>query len=197
MLRYSVLLSFLFFAACESSQDKIFRLQSETLATLLVSDSFEIKTKSQTFKLVLPPAPENAALRAQRILAIRLEANSFDLESLSADEQQRLRDLNAILAALVHDGGGSAFDPTKCVVADLLKDNSNGNTTKILLQKIPEYYAEVERRWIPPNKARAQTAAQQSLQSLDILHEMGDEAYLARLAVKDFIGMCQSAVCLN
>ncbi len=197
MLRYSVLLFTLFLGACESSQDKISRLQSETLAALLVSDSFEIKTKSQTFKLALPPTPEKAALRGQRILAIRQEASSFDSESLSPLEQERLRDLNAILAALVQGGNGSTFDPTKCVVADLLKDNPNGSTAKILLQKIPEYYAEVERRWITPNKARAHTAAQQSLQSLDILHEMGDEAYPASLAVKDFIGMCQSAACLN
>jgi len=197
MLRYSVFLLFLFLMSCESPEEKISRLQSQTLAALGVGDSFEIKTKSQTFKLALPPAPEKAEQCAKQILAIRQEANMLDIESLSAADQQRLRGLNAILVALVQGGDGSAFDPTKCVVADLLKGNFKDSTTKILLEKIPEYYAEVERRWQPPNKLRAQSAAQQSLQALDMLHEMGADADQAKLAVKDFIGMCQSAACLN
>ena len=196
MPRFSALIFILFLIACESPRDKITRLQSETLAAIGVRDSFEIKTKSKIYKLALPPTPEKAVECAGRISAIHLEANSLDLESLSATDQQRLRDLNAILTALVQAGNGSTFDPGKCVVADLLNDNNSGSTAKILLEKIPEYYAEVERRWQQPDKSRAQNAAQQSLRSLDILNEMGDDAFRAKLAVKDFIGMCQSAVCL-
>ncbi len=195
MCRYPVLLLLLIFFACESHKDKISRLRSETLALLTAADSFEIKAKSRTFRLALPPTPERVAQAEKEIAAISAEAGSLHQESLDTEDQQRLLDLNNLLTALVHGGVCSAFDPTKCVVADLLKENCRGVNAETLLLKIPEYYAEVERRWQQPNKSRALTAARQSLLSLDMLDSMGSDAYPARLAVKDFIGMCQSAAC--
>lgn len=196
MLRYSALLLLLTLMSCESPEGKISRLQSETLELLSSSDFFVIKTQSQTIKLALPPAPEKAELCAQRVPAILKELNSMDTTSLSAADRQKLAGLKAIVETLAKEGIGSAFDPNKYVVADLLDGSFKDGTGKLLLEKIPEYYTEVERRWQAPAKLRAQDAARQSLRSLDILQKSGAEADQARLAVKDFIGMCQSAACL-
>lgn len=196
MLRYPALLLILALISCESPEDKISRLQSETLALLGSGDFFVFNTQSRTIMLALPPSLENAAQCAQRIPRISQEINVIDAASLSATDQERLERLKTIVETLANKGADSAFDPNKCVIADLLADDLRGETGKVVLEKIPEYYAEVERRWQQPNSFRALQAAQQSLRSLDMLQEMGSDADRARLAVKDFIGMCQSAACL-
>ena len=199
-MSFSRRISFCFllsFAACESPHDKISRLQSELLTVLGEQDFYEIRTKKQTIRLPLPPSPELADARKQLVLDINLETYSFENENLSEPDQKRLNLLCTNLKEMVKRGNAAFFDPAKCVLTDeLLKNLQSGDQSvlEVLCQKIPEYYAEVERRWQAPDPGRANVAATKSLLVLDDLEKIGDKASPARLAVKDFICLCHSAV---
>jgi hypothetical protein len=181
-------------------KQKSSRLQSELLSALGTRDFFEIKLGQQVLQLPLPPSPELAEARKIRVAEINLEAYSFDNEKLNKDDQQRLAQLSAQLNELVKRGNGAFFDPVKCVLGDVLRENlaaGNQQHTQILLDTIPAYYEEVARRWQLPDRKRSRSAAAESLLVLESLEKMGDQANPARLAVKDFICLCQSAVLAN
>ena len=197
LFRFPVILILFLLPSCESPQEKISRLQSETLKALIPGDFFEIKTTSIHLRLPLPPEPAQAASSANRIAAIHLETSSLETEKLNAEDQKRLQQLNRQLNEMVQRGKGAFFDPTQCVLSKIRQGKTDRADIKILLKKIPEYYAEVERRWQAPNPERAKIAAAASMPALDWLAEMGDEAQPACFAVKDFIGRCQSAACLQ
>ncbi len=198
--RAACLFLLFFLLACETPQAKISRLQSELLSALGTRDFFEIKLGQQVLQLPLPPSPELAEARKLRVSEINLETYSFDNEKLNKDDQQRLAQLSAQLNELVKRGNGAFFDPVKCVLGDVLRVNlaaGNQQHTQILLDTIPAYYEEVARRWQSPDRLRARSAAAESLLVLESLEKMGDHANPARLAVKDFICLCQSAVLTN
>lgn len=197
MPRCAPLFVFLVFMGCESPHDKISRLQGELLTALGERDYFEIVAEKQKIRLPLPPAPELAAARKVKISEINLETYSMDSKKLNAEDQQRLQDLCGYLNQIVQRGNGAFFDPTKFVLAEVLSAQQTTGATEQILQKMPEYYAEVERRWQTPDPARAQVAAEQSIRVLEQLEKMGDRALSARLAVKDFMGLCHSAVLMQ
>lgn len=195
--RYAILCFLLLFIACESPHDRISRLQTELLTALGERDYFEIKTGKQLARLPLPPSPELAQSRKLRVSEINLETHSFENEKLTDEDQKRLDQLCANLNEMVKRGDGAFFDPGKCVLNDDIRqkiEQGDLEYNNILLQKIPEYYAEVERRWQTPDPARARMAAERSLAVLDWLEKMGAASMPARLAVKDFICLCKSAV---
>ena len=190
--RFVFILIILSLLSCESPPEKISRLQRETLNVFGAGDYFEVKSKTMTVRLPLPPEPSQAESWASRISEINLEAYSFDNERLSAEDQKRLQELNSQLSEIEQRGKGAFFDPNTCVLTEVLTENTDPKFSSLMLQKIPLYYAEVERRWQIPSRIQAQNAAKKSLQVLDLLDKMGDQSYLARLAVKDFIALCLS-----
>jgi hypothetical protein len=183
--------------ACESPNEKISRLQGELLTALGERDYFEIKWEKQSLKLPLPPEPALAAARSAKIVEINAETYAMEHANLNDKEKQRFEQLSVQLEAILKRGNGAFFDPTKCVLPLEPKDNpalSNPAFLKILLAKIPEYYAEVERRWQLPDTVRAGQAAAQSLLVLDWLEEVPGDPTESRYAIKDFICLCQCAV---
>lgn len=198
MPRYIPVILFftVFFAACESSHEKISRLQSDFLMALEGGDFFEIPLGKEKLKLPLPPAPEMAAQRQKKIAALQGEAQGISTAGLSPEDQRRLTQLTAQLDEMVKRGGAVFFDPVRYDISGVLQENvpKGGNFTRILLEKIPAYYAEIERRWQSTTPARADQAANKSVKSLELLEKMGSEADAARLSVKDFIGHCHSEV---
>ncbi len=183
--------------ACESPNEKISRIQGELLTALGERDFFEVKLNEQVLKLPLPPAPDLAAARSAKISEIKVETYALEHANLNGTEKQRFEQLSVQLDAILKRGNGAFFDPTKCVLPLESKDNpalTSPAFLKILLSKIPEYYAEVERCWQSPDPARARQAAAQSLLVLDWLEGLQEDATGARLAVKDFISLCHCAV---
>jgi hypothetical protein len=190
----------LFLTACESTQDKITRLQSELLTALGERDCFEIKTDKKTWQLPLPPAPELLESRKIAITAIMKEAFFLHTKQLNPADKNRLMVLTNQLNAILATGNNVFFDPLKCVLPkDLcaVLESGDTGTAHILLQKIPEYYTEVERRWQKPDHMRAATAAGQSMAILDVLANTSGMTDPARMSVKDFICLCRSACLLD
>lgn len=183
--------------ACENPNEKISRLQEELLTALGERDYFEIKWEKQSLKLPLPPEPALAAARSTKISEINTAVYSLEHASLNEKEKQRFEQLRVQLDAILKRGNGAFFDPVKCVIPYASKETPallNPAFQKILLGKIPEYYAEVERRWQTPDAARARQAAAESLLVLDWLDSLPGENVEPRWAVKDFICLCQCAV---
>ena len=189
--------SMFFLMSCEGPHDKIARLQGELLSTLVARDYFEIKTGKQNIRLPLPLKPDLEISRANKISAINMETCSIYHEKLSANDQLRLSALCGQLNGILQDEKTALFDPTNCVLTDLLSQNTDPEFLNTLLPQIPIYYAEVERRWQIPSPAKARAAAEQSLQTLDLLELMGEQSAPASMAVKNFIGLCRSAACLR
>jgi hypothetical protein len=183
--------------ACESPNEKISRLQGELLTALGERDYFEIKLEEQSLNLPLPPEPALAAARSAKISEINTETYSLEHANLNGKEKQRFEQLSVQLDAILKRGNGAFFDPTRCVLPIEWKDNpalAKPAFMKLLLAKIPEYYAEVERCWQSPDPVRARQAAAQSLLILDWLDELPYDNTSARMAIKDFICLCQCAV---
>ena len=98
--------------------------------------------------------------------------------------------------------GAAFFDPSRCVVSGQLQQFSNHPELPIVLEKIPAYYAQIEQRWqIPEHRFVAKTV-DASMSTLDMLHGLAKNSGVegvarteaARCAIKDFIGLCQSAI---
>lgn len=183
--------------ACESPNEKISRLQGELLTALGERDYFEVKLEEQSLKLPLPPEPSLAAARSAKIAEINAETYTLEHANLKAKEKQRFEQLSVQLDAMLKRGNGAFFDPGKCVLPLDTKESpalANPAFLKFFLGKIPEYYAEVERRWQSPDPARARMAAAQSLLVLDWLEGVPGDTTAPRLAIKDFICLCKCAV---
>lgn len=195
------ILVFLLFAcaSCESPEERISRLQSELLKALGERDYFEIDLEKQKIRLPLPPSPELAEARKTRISELKKEADAFQRESLSDKARERLELLTAQLNEVVKRGAGAFFDPVKCVLSAEICDKlrKTGPESDEMLQRLPAYYIEVERRWQIPDRARAQLAAEQSLLVLDQLESAGKHTLPVRLSVKDYIGLCRSSLLLR
>jgi hypothetical protein len=102
----------------------------------------------------------------------------------------------------VAHAGTPFFDPSGCDVSGQLKQFSDHPELPLLLEKIPAYYAQIELRWQIPDRRFVSKAVDGAQTALDLLHGLekgsGKEVVArtgaARAAVKDFIGLCQSAM---
>jgi hypothetical protein len=197
------LLSILFYlCSCNTPEARLLRLQHDFREKLARQDFFEIRLKNEVLLWPLPPASKQS--EQQKLLAENLqkEAKAIDKEGLSETGQKQLTQLCAALDDCVAHAGAPFFDPSRCDVSGQLKQFSNHPELPLLLEKIPSYYAQIEQRWQIPDSRFISKAVDASQTALDLLHGLekgsGKEVIArtgpAQAAVKDFIGLCQSAL---
>ena len=184
----------LLMGACESPEDQLTRLRGELLEVLNERDYFDFSWNGRQMRWKLPPSQEAASSRFDKIKKIQAEVQKIASSSSQAAIQNDVQQLDTQLNQLLLQGHGAYFDPTTLVITELIADTPASAALHSLLPKITQYYTEVERRWNNPEAQRAKLAAQQSTLMLAALEKMGAEALPAQYAVKDFIGLCQSAV---
>lgn len=183
--------------ACESPSGKISDMQHRLLNCLTKKEYFEIKAKTGSVRLPLPLSSDESEQLAHEIVQIREEARLLDQKSLADDDKERLTILLNQLEQLTLNGMPVLLNPEEYVLTRLLKGEEKPELRKAILKKVPEYYAEVERRWRFPNPANARLALEQSVEMLHNLEDTGESDSLAKRAIKDFVAMCNSAVCLE
>jgi hypothetical protein len=188
------LLLLLVFGSCESASDKVGRMRRELIDILSEKEYFEFTVDQKTVKWQLPPTQELAKAKMERMLHLREELNQIPTEKLNEERKLQLAKLKEQLTQLVENGKGGYFDPTQLVLDPFFDKTVSEAELRSYLPHLYGYYSEVEQRWLPPEAGRAKLAVKKSLMVLDALEAFGPEADSAKLAVKDFIGLCQSAV---
>lgn len=202
-VRKYLCLSLLFaLLSCNSPQARLERLQHAFWQKFARQDFFEIRLKTTVLHWPLPPASEPSDEQKKRVLALQEEARAIEKGKLSEAGQKQLVQLEAALKDCVSSGSGALFDPSRCVPADMLKQYSSDPDFPVLLEQIPVYYARIEERWHAPDARFVLKAVEESQRALDLLGElengsggkMAAQTAAARVAIKDFIGLCQSAL---
>ena len=202
MLKNFPLFALLFLCSCNTPEARLERLQHDFWEKFARQDFFEIKLKNEVLHLPLPPS--NAPSEQQKLWfeSIQKEANSIDQQQLSTERQKQLLQLRAALDDCVAHAGSPFFDPNRCVFLKHLQQFSGHPELSLVLKNIPDYYAQIEQRWQIPDARFVAKAVMESQITLDLLNSMEKESSggiaaqtgAARAAVKDFIGLCQSAI---
>lgn len=200
MKRAAFFLLFLVFA-CDTPQSRFESLQRDFWEKFARQDYFEIELEGRSVRLPLPPLSAQSAERKGIAESLRERAYSIENEKLSPENQIKLAQLRAALDEICQHPESGFFDPARCAIAQSLGDLS-ASQTSVFLEKIPTYYAEVERRWRVPEPRLAAKAVAESQAALDILKTLerdwaGEKPSAfesSRAAIKDFIGLCQSAL---
>lgn len=201
-LNPTLLFAALLLFSCNTPESRLRRLQHDFWENYARQDYFEIKLNKETLHWPLPPLPMPS--NRQKSLAARLqeEAASIESEKMNLESRQKLAQIRAALDDCLAHEGNALFDPARFVLLDQWLQFSAHPELRGVLEKIPEYYAEVEQRWQMPDTslvAKAVTESQKTLDWMNALEEKsGSELSMhlqaARAAIKDYIGMCQSAL---
>ncbi|MEO6038366.1 MAG: hypothetical protein ABIQ93_08135 [Saprospiraceae bacterium] len=207
----SFLLLFLL-SACTSPQDRLQAIESEMVDLLGPAADLNVPVQNAPFQLPLPPplaVQAEQKSRAQKLLA---DAARIDSLALAPAERRQLRQYRQVLADLSGERSGWPLDPLGYTLNEPLQRclvEPGGESLAVLLEKIPDYYTEVELRWGHPNPRNLDPAVAQCLAALDQLEQLEEDlgkyplAVQARLqmalpparaAIKNYLGQCRSGV---
>lgn len=205
-MRFLLFCLLLPFSACDTPRQKLRRLQRDFLERYPQPPGFLIVSGQDT--LTLPRPLDQQVLVSGRAAAALLlaEANTLEAKALQPVEQARLAAFKIMLDSLSRPDNTVLTDPRRYCVAEVLTPfvQTPGPvpaTLLLLLERLPEYYALIQEDWVAANDQQATAAIDCSLRALDQLDTLAtrpgipaEPLYRARLAIKDFIGRCQSEV---
>lgn len=189
-----LLVSALLLVQCNAPADRLQRAQHEFWENFARKDFFEVRLKKETLHWPLPPLSVDAASRLAKARELEETLAAIDSTQLKPEQQKQLTQLRAAVHDCVAQHGSALFDPTRCdVLADLQRLEKHPEWP-VILQKVPEYYQEIEKRWQTPDAALVEPAVSRAQNTLDFLRTRHpDDAVMAASgAVKDFIGLCWS-----
>ncbi|MDX1912438.1 MAG: hypothetical protein SFV22_13170 [Saprospiraceae bacterium] len=201
-MRFSFFFLLLPLCACNSPEARLERLRHEFWENFARHDYFEIRTGEETLHLPLPPSDQETESRKEKLTQLQQVAQALENEMLNDTGRRQLAQIKRALQDLAASGQGVLFDPAQCVVAERLRNYAGRQDGPALLEKIPAYYAAVEARWIKPDGRMAAHAVEEAKLTLDLLKEWErsvpesrkETVRQAQNAIKDFIGLCQSAL---
>lgn len=207
MSRIYVLSCLFLLISCNDPEAQLSSLQHEFWEQFARQDFFEIQMEQEKVLLPLPVSMEAPSKQKAQAEALLKSANALKTEELSKEGQQRLQQIKTALNDFLNASGNAFFDPARYVIEQPLLETHcvNELKTRLFLERIPAYYVEVERRWqipAPENVSRAVVKAQEGLDAIQALETSGAlnpaaGAQAAKAAIKDFIGLCQSALLLK
>lgn len=202
MSKFAALSALILLLSCNSPEARLERLQHNFWEKFARQDFFEVKLKNEVLHLPLPPTNDQPEHRKELAENLQKEARSIQKENLNAAGQKQLVQIQSALEDCVAHAGNAFFDPSSCTVSSHLEQLTGHPELPLFLEKIPTYYAQIEQRWQTPDLRFVPKAVAESQNTLDLLHQLGEKsgvetaarAGAAKAAVKDFIGLCQSAV---
>ncbi len=163
-------------------------------------------------QLPLPPPLEVQAEQKYRSRELLDDIAKIDTNALEPTQRRQLLQYRQVLSDLSGSATGWPVDPLKYTLAEPLQRclaEPSGESLAILLEKMPEYYTEVELRWGHTNPRNMPAAVTQCLSSLDQLDQLESslrkyplntqqrlKAALpaAKAALKNYLGQCRSGV---
>ncbi|MCC7506493.1 MAG: hypothetical protein IT259_14410 [Saprospiraceae bacterium] len=209
LLAFLIVLSF---AACSSPEQRFNRLQRDFLHTVARQGTFVIVEQNDSLVLPLPPLEADAEQIRQSVRALQERSRGVDAGRLPPEQQARFAAFSAMLDSLAQPGRQPWPHPEKYCLSEPLERFSTLDRAGLIcasLEKLPEYYARVQERWLPCAPEQAMAASDCSQAALDALDRLESRASQwpaaqrdrlrnavapARGAIKDFIGRCRSAV---
>lgn len=199
-------------SACTSPQRQLRQLEGDMLALLGPTTGWKVPTRSGAIWLPLPPPTEVQAeqqTQAQQLLA---SAAKIDSVALTPEQRAALRQYRQALADLANASAGWPLDPMTYTLAGPFQRclaETDGESLTLLLEKMPDYYTEVEQRWRSTHRHHHAPAVEQCMVTLDTLkgleqnlekYPLGLQARLrgalppAQMGLKNYLGQCRSLV---
>lgn len=202
MLKSPLIFALFFLISCNTPEAKLERLQHEFWEKFARQDFFEIKLKNEVLHWPLPPGSVQAEQQKAQAEALQKEAYSIEKEKLTPKNQKQLAQICAALDDCVANAGSPRFDPSRCALLTPLKQYEKHPEFSVLLEKIPVYYSQIEQHWQTPDLRLVSKAVEDSQNALDLLNTLEEKSgketvAQTRGAIKDFIGLCQSAYLLK
>lgn len=185
---------FLLLVSCNSPQDQLRRAQHEFWKHFARKDFFEVRLKNETLHWPLPPLVADSASRLVKAQALEQTLAAIDSKLLNPEQQKQRSQLQAAIRDYVERRGSTLFDPSRCNVLEDLQRLESHPEWPMILQKVPEYYQEIEKRWQIPDADLVEPAMARAQNSLDYLRTKAPDTAVvaASRAIKDFIGLCWS-----
>ena len=150
----------------------------------------------------VPDAGKNAKIEADKL---QEWIQKIDPQALEVTDRQRLEVLGRAVNDLVLHGVSIPSDQVCTQIADpfqqVLKYN-NPELTQRFLEQLPAYFTEMEQRWQSPASHKIPEVILEATTALDALQQLEQQSpdawknnfTAARMALKDYIGLCQSAL---
>jgi hypothetical protein len=180
--------------SCNAPADQLQRAQHEFWENFARKDFFEVRLKKETLHWPLPPQSGDAASRLTKARELEETLAAIDSMQLKPEQQKQRKQLLAAVHDCVTRQGGTLFDPSRCDVLEDLQRLEKHPEWPVILQKVPEYYQEIEKRWQTPDAALVEPAVSRAQNTLDYLRTKSPDTAveIATCAIKDFIGLCWS-----
>lgn len=204
------LLSLCLVASCSSPDQQFERLKQQFITEHPKQDLFENGLEKTGIQLPLPPSPEGLAALKTFVETCKSKAYEIDLAKLRPENQVGLQRFRNALDSLGAQRRSSEIDPQNYTLADQIKaltETKKAEALHCLLEKTPVYYENVYQRWSAPEQRKIKPAVTASMRALDELEKMEQQPSWipadlqskiqlaippARLAIRDYIGLCLS-----
>jgi len=198
--------------ACTSPQERLAEIEDGMLVLLGPAGDFKIPVQDSQLYLPLPPPLEvqdEQKNQAQKLLA---KVAQIDSTALNPERRDQLRQYWKILTDLSGSQSGWPLNPLDYTLSEPLRcclAEPGGESLAVLLEKMPDYYAEVEKRWHSTNRHNQALAAQECLAMLEDLQKLEEnlETYrpevkgrlqkalpFAEMGLKNYLAQCRSLV---
>lgn len=191
-------------AGCRSDTDRLRDAEHQFLKIVALPEKRPVIAGKDTLFLPVLPAPEAAERSKAEAAELQKNLQIIAAEKLDTPDRRRLKALGNAVDDLVRNGVATPVDQVCAQVAapfhEVLK-RGNPELTERFLIHLPVYFAEMEQRWQAPVLHKIPETIQQAESAFDVLRhleqessiDMKDEFTSARFALKDYIGLCQSA----
>ncbi len=206
-------------AACESPSGQLVGLQRKFMRRLPPPDRWLIVEAGDTLALPLPPSAKTADQTRQTVAYFQEKIKKINPEGLDESGRQKLADFQKALDVVAQQwsNGAAPCRPEQFVVDELLlhfiSDGPKVRHPALLVElaeRLPAYVDTLRARSPQFEPQGAPKAVAATVRALDLLDQAGEDIFLeklsigyaerlrkalpsARRALKDFIGMCQSA----
>ncbi len=192
-------------AGCQSATDQLREAEHRFLQIVAIPERLQLAVGNDTLFLPVLPAPEAADEAKADALQLQARIQKIDIQTLEMNDKQRLEILKNAVDDLVLHGVSVPVDQICSRIADPFQQalqHNNPELTGRFLEQIPEYFREMEERWHKPAPHKIQDAILKADSAFDTLHlleqqsptSMKNKFITARFALKDYIGLCQSAL---
>ncbi len=192
-------------AGCQSATDQLREAEHRFLEIVAMPAPVQLAVGTDTLFLAVLPAPEAAGEAQAAATQLQVRIQKIDLQALETPDQQRLEILRQATADLVLNGVSVPVDQVCSQIADPFQQAlqyNNPELTSRFLEHIPVYFTEMEQRWHAPAPHKIQAAISKADAAFDTLYQLEQQSpaslknkfTTARFALKDYIGLCQSAL---
>lgn len=194
----------LLMAGCQSDTDRLREAEHRFLEIVALPEKHPLTAGKDTLFLPVLPAPEAANRSKNDAAKLQKKIQSIDPQKLVLTDQQRLKALGRAVDDLVLNGVATPIDRVCAQVAEpfqMVLKLDNPELTQRFLTHLPVYFAEMEQRWQPPLPQKVPQTIREAESAFDALQELEQRSpqepekfAMARMALKDYIGLCQSAL---